>query len=130
MSLNLINFTNRFKTEQDCIDFFVHSRWNGNPTCPHCKTDKAYDIKSRGIFKCRLCRRQFTVRIGTIFEESRLPLQKWLFAIFLITSLENGLFSIQLAKYLGITQKSAWFMLRKIRYAASTKAFNTPLNNF
>lgn len=127
--LNLIDFNNRFKSEQDCIDYLAQARWNGNPVCPHCESDNAYKIETRSIFKCRKCRKQFTVRIGTIFEESRLPLQKWFLAVFLLTSLKKGISSVQLAKYLGVTQKTAWFMLQRIRYAVNNKNFDKPLKN-
>lgn len=128
-AVNLIEFQQQFGTEQQCIDFLADARWGDSPVCPHCKTDKAYKFKDGRLFKCHKCRQQFTVRIGTIFEESRLPLQKWFLAIYLLTSLKKGISSIQLSKYLGITQKSAWFMLQRIRWAVSQDSFDAPLKN-
>ncbi len=128
-AVNLIEFQQQFGTEQKCIDFLSKSRWGNSPVCPHCKTDGAYKFKSGRLFKCRKCRQQFTVRIGTIFEDSRLPLQKWFLAIYLLTSMKRGVPSTQIAKYLGITQKSAWFMLQRIRWAVTQESFNAPLKN-
>ena len=70
-----------------------------------------------GVYKCKACREQFTVRIGTIFEESKIPLSKWLMAIHLMTSSKKGISSHQMARELGITQKSAWFLNHRIREA-------------
>lgn len=124
---NLISFYQRFATEDACIDWLEETRWNGEPICPHCGSVTVYRCKSRRIFKCKDCTKQFTVRIGTIFEESRLPLQKWFLAIWLLTSHKKGVSSIQIAKHLGITQKSAWHMLHRIRYAINSGSFDQPL---
>lgn len=128
-AVNLIQFQQHFKNEQSCINYLATARWNGNTTCPHCQHEGAYLLKTRNIYKCAKCREQFSVRTGTIFEESRLPLQKWFLAIYLLTSLKKGIPSTQMAKYLGITQKSAWFMLQRIRYAAGQKGYDAPLRN-
>jgi transposase-like protein len=124
---NLIGFYQRFATEDACIDWLEVTRWNGEPICPHCGSVTVYRCKSRRIFKCKDCTKQFTVRIGTIFEESRLPLQKWFLAIWLLTSHKKGVSSIQIAKHLGITQKSAWHMLHRIRYAINSGSFDQQL---
>lgn len=115
--LNLINFHAEFPDEKACIDYLAKIRWGDEPICPHCGSITIYEIKTRNIFKCNDCKKQFTVRIGTIFEESRLPLQKWFYAIYLLTSQKKGISSVRIAEYLGITQKTAWFMLQRIRYA-------------
>ncbi len=73
------------------------------------------------------CRKRFSIRVGTIFEDSKLPLKKWFMAIFVITSHKKGIASTQLAKDLGVTQKTAWFVLHRLRHAARTKSFNRPL---
>jgi len=113
---NLLTFYSKFKDEQTCRDYLAELRWNGRIICPHCGSiDSSYRYKDGKLFKCRACQKQFTVRVGTIFEDSQLPLQKWFLAIYLATSLKSGISSIQLSKYLGITQKSAWFMLHRIR---------------
>ena len=114
--MNLIEFNIKFKDEQACIDWLINKRWgNGNAICSHCGSEKNCKHNTRAIYTCKDCKTQFSVRMGTIFEHSRLPLYKWFLAIYLFTSLKKGLSSIQLSKYLSITQKSAWFMLQRIR---------------
>lgn len=107
--------------------------WADGPTCPHCgNCDKVYALKGvrskpskknpegierHGLKKCAECRKQFTVRIGTIFEESHIPLHKWLQAIYLMTSSKKGISAHQLHRVLEITYKSAWFMAHRFREA-------------
>ncbi len=79
------------------------------------------------MLKCSDCRKPFTVRVGTIFEESALPLQKWFMAIYILTAHKKGISSLQLSRDINVTQKTAWFMLHRIRYAVKTKSFNKPL---
>jgi transposase-like protein len=114
---NLIDFFNQFASEAKCAEFIAQQRWGNEIVCPKCGVVgiKAYKLVS-GRLKCAECRKPFTVRIGTIFEDSMIPLQKWLLAIYLCTSLKKGISSIQLAKYLNVTQKTSWFMLQRIRY--------------
>lgn len=127
--MSLIEFQRKFDKEIDCIKFLEEARWGGEPVCPHCGCLGAYKFKSGKILKCKACRKQFTVRIGTIFEDSRLPLSKWFLAIYLLTSMKKGLSSIQMGKYLKVTQKTAWFVLQRIRYAVNTDQFKNPLSN-
>lgn len=126
--IDLFQFTEAFPTEQSCVAFLEKARWpDGEPISPF-GTKGAYSFALRpGLYKCKQTRRNFSVRHGTIFEESRLPLRKWFFAIFLLNSLKKGISSIQLSKYLGVTQKTAWFMLQRIRSAVEHKAFALPL---
>lgn len=114
---NLIQFYQKFGTEEQCQDFLFKNRWANGVTCPKCgEIDvKTYKLAS-GRYKCASCRSAFTVRAGSIFEESPVPLQKWFLAIYLCGSLKKGISSIQLSKYIGVTQKTAWFMLQRIRY--------------
>jgi transposase-like protein len=96
-------------------------RWNGNPVCPFCATCERVQVRKLvGYYRCLACKKDFTVRTGTIFERSHIPLDKWLFAIYLIVTARKGISSLQLSKELGITQKSAWFMLQRIREACGT----------
>jgi transposase-like protein len=92
-------------------------RWNGQPVCPHCGHDVAYKFATGTYYKCKACRKKFTVTIGTIFEDTKISLCKWFIAIYIFTSHKKGISSCQLAKDLGITQKSAWHMLHRIRHA-------------
>jgi transposase-like protein len=115
--MNLLEFQQKFSTEQVCRDWLAEKRWGNkeNPVCPHCNSKQIYTHSDGKLFSCSECKKQFTVRIGTIFEDSRLPLFKWFIAIYLFTSLKKGISSIQLSKYINVTQKTAWFMLHRIR---------------
>ncbi len=127
---NAIDLMQVFSSEKACLNHLKALRWNGNPYCPHCGgCEKVYEFKDGKTFKCSDCRRKFTAKVGTIFEDSALPLQKWFFAISLVTSHKKGISSIQLSKDIGVTQKTAWFMLHRLRYASNTKSFNKPLKN-
>ena len=119
---NLIEVTTHFSDKKVCKDYLAKMRWNGNPTCPHCGNEKVYTMKHN--YKCAKCRKQFSETKGTIFENSAIPLQKWFVGIWLFTSHKKGISSIQLGKDIGVTQKSAWFMLQRIRYAMETKTFD------
>ena len=95
-------------------------RWPNGPVCPHCGTEKGWPIKTRkGVYKCGTyqCRKQFTVTVGTVFERSKVPLNKWLMAVYLMCSSKKGISSHQLHRTLGVTQKTAWFMSHRIREA-------------
>ena len=121
--MSLFAFQQQYPDEASCLVFLETQRWgeNGaNRYCPHCGSLKSYKFADGKLFKCGDCRKKFTVKVGTMFSDSHIPLQKWFYAIYLNTSLKKGISSIQLAKYLGITQKSAWFMLQRIRYSVET----------
>lgn len=94
-------------------------RWNGFPKCPFCgEISRVHRRKvDGGYFRCNACKKDFTVRTGTIFERSHVPLDKWLYALYLIVTARKGISSLQLSKELGVTQKTAWFMLQRIRTA-------------
>lgn len=117
-----------FGDEQACVDHLTAIRWKGGAFCPHCGSTKVYHFADKRNHKCGDCRKRFSIRVGSIFEDSKLPLRKWFMAIFLITSHKKGIASTQLAKDLGVTQKTAWFVLHRLRYAARTKSFNRPLD--
>src|SRR4029077_1677439 len=86
-----------------------------------------YAFKDKRTHKCGDCRQRFSIKVGSIFEDSKLPLRKWFIAVWMITSHTKGISSAQLARDLKITQKSAWFMMHRLREAARTKSFNRPL---
>ncbi len=97
-------------------------RWPNGPICPHCGVEgTAYAITGKsarpGLFKCKDCRKQFTVTVGTVFERSKVPLNKWLLAVHLMTSSKKGISSHQLHRSLGVTYKTAWFIAHRIRHA-------------
>lgn len=114
--------------EQAATEHFTAIRWKNGAFCPHCQSARVYHFKDGRSHKCGGCRKRFSIRVGTIFEDSKLPLRTWLLAIWLITSHKKGIASTQLAKDLGITQKSAWFVLHRLRHAAQTRSFNRPLD--
>lgn len=117
--MNFADFGKKFKNEQSCINFLTKERWGNkkNICCPRCNHKEIYIYKNNKTFKCKGCLKQFSIRIGTIFEGSNVPLYKWFFAIYLFTSFKKGASSVQLAKTLGTTEKTAWFMLGRIRVA-------------
>ncbi len=121
--------SNAFPDEDACINHFRALRWPDadKTACPHCGViGKPYTLKNN-THKCPECLKKFTVRNGTIFEDSKIGLRKWFMAVFLMTSHKKGISSCQLAKDIGVTQKTAWFMLHRIRNAAMTQEFNAPL---
>jgi transposase-like protein len=107
-----------------CTEFVAALRWPDGPVCDRCGgMDHSY-LTTRRLWKCRACKRQFSVKVGTIFEDSPLPLTKWLPAVWLIANSKNGISSHELGRALGITQKSAWFMLHRIRLALQAGSFD------
>lgn len=115
-----------FQDPQKAIDHFKAIRWRNGEFCPHCGHDKVYALKRKNTYRCAQCRINFSIKVGTIFENTKLPLRIWFGAIWLITNHKKGIASTTLATDLGITQKSAWFVLHRLRYAARTKSFNAP----
>lgn len=117
-------FVSRFKDDESCRDYLVRMLWNGKPRCPHCGNKKnIYTYTTRPVYKCGNpeCYKQFRVTTGTIFEDSKISLVLWFDAIRLMVVTKKGISSIELAKELGVTQKSAWYMLQNIRLAMSNK---------
>jgi transposase-like protein len=108
-----------------CTDYFAKVRWPDGPACPRCGCKEYSYLTTRRLWKCKNkeCRKQYSVKVGTIFEDSPLPLTKWLPAVWLATNSKNGISSHELGRALGITQKSAWFMLHRIRLAMQSKSF-------
>lgn len=114
-----------FSDNQVALDHFKTIRWSNGEFCPYCGHDKIYTLKANR-YQCAQCRSSFSILVGTIFENTKLPLRVWFGAIWLLTNHPNGIASTTLAKDLGITQKSAWFLLHRLRHAARTQSFNTP----
>ena len=108
-----------FPNEASCVEHLEKLRWPKGIVCPLCaSTRKFYNVTRSNGYKCADCKKQFSVRKGTIFEESRLPLRKWFAAAWLVTSNRKGIPSTQLAREIGVTQKTAWFMLSRLREVA------------
>ncbi len=124
--VNLLEFTELYPDEAACVQHLEESRWHGKIVSPF-TGGEVYRLKTRFLYKCKDTGKQFSVRHGTIFEESRLPLRKWFMALYILHSLKKGISSIQLGKFLGVTQKTAWFMLQRIRYAVEHENYKAPL---
>jgi transposase-like protein len=128
---SLYEFFSAVPDEQAAIDYLKSIRWAKGEFCPFCGHDKVYGFAKGKMagrqWKCAQCREKFSMRTGTIFEDSRIPLRKWLATIWIITSHKKGIASTQLAKDIDVTQKTAWFMLHRLRHAARTRSFNRPL---
>lgn len=112
---NLIQVAEYFKTEEICKEYLAKMRWNGKPVCPHCNHNRVYTT-NRG-YKCAnpKCYKKFTVTVGTYFENTKITLRKWFLAIYVISAHKKGISSLQLSRDIGVTQKTAWFMLHRIR---------------
>jgi transposase-like protein len=124
--LNAMTLAGMFSDEDKAREFLESKHWPEGPVCPHCGSVEAYRLTGKaesknpvpkGTCKCKSCRKKFTVRVGTIMEDSKLPIRYWLYAIHLMTSSKKGVSSLQIARELDITHKSAWFMTHRIREA-------------
>ena len=122
----LIQLNDHFANEQICREHLATLRWgkDGIPCCPFCGVVGAYSIESGKRYKCKdkACHRKFSVTVGTIFENTKLPLRVWFTAIYLACNSSKGVSSLQLSRNLGITQKTAWFVLSRIREMLKDKA--------
>jgi len=104
-------------TEETCRDYLVQQRWGGSPVCPYCGSGKVYRIENGQRFKCGNpeCYKKYSVTVGTVMEASKVPLVKWFTAIYVISAHKKGISSYQLAKDVGVSQQTGWFMLHRIR---------------
>jgi transposase-like protein len=116
---NLADAIRYFSDEQVCIDTVAGLKWPEGPECPKCgaKANRQHWLKNQKRWQCRDCGKQFSVKVGTIFEDSAIGLDKWLTAMWLLANCKNGISSYELARDIGVTQKSAWFMLHRLREA-------------
>lgn len=122
----LIEAVRYFADEGVCQELMCSIKWpDGNVNCPKCGNESVSPIKNRPAFQCnsRSCKKQFSYKVGTIFEESKLPLGHWFVAIWCIANMKNGISSHELARAIGVTQKTAWFVLHRIRLAMETGTF-------
>ncbi|MGZ5442197.1 MAG: IS1595 family transposase [Thermoanaerobaculia bacterium] len=113
--------------ELNAFDFAVALRWPEGVFCPFCQSGENSFISTRRVWKCKGCRRQFSVRVGTIFEDSPLPLGKWLVVMWMLANCKNGVSSYEVHRALEVTQKTAWFMLHRVRAAMKAKSFDKKL---
>lgn len=118
----IIELLDFFKDETTCITYLEQKRWGGTPACPFCGVVNPY--KTNRGYKCRekTCHKKFTVKVGTIYENSKISLRTWFAAIYLCTSSKKGISSLQASRQLGVTQKTAWFILHRVREMLKEKA--------
>jgi transposase-like protein len=125
--MNLMDLAKNFSTEEAAIEFLENKLWPDGPVCPHCgvmneafRMQSASDTKNKmrsGLWKCSPCRKTFRVTVGTIFEDSHIPLHKWMMAIHLMSASKKGMSAHQMHRMLGLGYRAAWFMCHRIRHA-------------
>lgn len=118
-TISCFDFMEMFPTEGATIKYLEDKLWGNGRKCPQCsQIDNSTSCKSKkGFYQCKNCRKEFSVKIGTIFESSRVPLKKWFYSIYLLQTSRKGISSMQLSKEIGVTQKTAWFILQRLREA-------------
>jgi transposase-like protein len=115
--LTLFDLAEMFPNEQAAIDYLAGILWKDGVGCPYCQSKRTSPRKVKNYHRCKDCRKDFTIRVGTIFHRSHVPLHKWLYAMYLLVTARKGISSLQLSKELGIAQKSAWHLEHRIRDA-------------
>src|SRR3954447_9873773 len=132
MELSIPSLASKIATEADAYEFLEQLRWDGNPVCPHCRSErKPYylnpqnggrktrqgKVSERRVWKCAECRKQFSVLTGTIFHGTKIPVRTWVFIIFEMCASKNGVSAREIERKYDLTPKSAWFLLHRIREA-------------
>jgi transposase-like protein len=119
-TISLITLFQMFPDAESARLYLESRLWENGVICPQCKaTERVGKQPKVGFYRCNACTLDFTIRTGTIFERSHIPLHKWLYAMYLLVTARKGISSLQLGKEIGVTQKSAWFMLQRLREACS-----------
>src|SRR3989337_842381 len=119
-TISRFKLTEMFPNEEAARQYIETYRWPNGTVCPHCEEAKRITIRKGGYYRCLACMETFTVRTKTIFERSHVPLHKWVHAMYLLLTARKGISSLQLSKEIGITQKSAWFVLHRLREACGS----------
>lgn len=132
-SPDLVAFQKRFPTDAKCREYFERIRWPDGPTCPHCGCfGRIWTIRGQsarsGLRQCGDCKRQFTVTVGTVFEATKVGLEKWFLAAYLLTKFRKGISSLQLSGMLGVARRTAWFMAQRLRLAMRVLSFDDLLH--
>ncbi|MBL7701496.1 MAG: IS1595 family transposase [Ferruginibacter sp.] len=125
---SIFDLLKAFPTEQSCINHLENLSWGGNPVSPFDASSKVYKCAGNK-YKCKNTGKYFNVRTGTIFDNTKIPLQKWFLALYVFSSHKKGISSHQLAKDISVTQKSAWFLLHRLRYAFDHPNFKAAVGN-
>lgn len=118
---SVLGFSRKFPDEAACEKFILQSRWPQGIFCPHCANHRVYRLEAQKRWKCAKCRRQFSARTGSILAESKVTLRQWMMAAWLLTSQRKGQSSSQFAMTLGVTQKTAGFLVNRIRQALQNR---------
>lgn len=122
--LSSYEFLKQFNTEFKCLKFLEKNLWKNGVKCGWCNSKRvSRKNKKAGFFQCKDCRKKFNVRTNTIFHRSKIHLRKWLYAVYLLQTARKGISSLQLSKQIGVTQKTAWFMLHRLRSACKSGQF-------
>lgn len=112
---SLLELVRYFDTEEKAVEYFEYIRWENEINCPHCNNKKCYEIKTQNRYKCSVCKKQFNYKTGTIFQDSKIAMRDWFVAIYLMINNKKGISSCELATEIGRTQKTAYYMMSKIR---------------
>lgn len=120
----LLEAVTYFSNKSVALKFVADLKWPDGAICPRCESKEVSFLKTRQLWKCKGCKKQFSVKVGTIFEDSPIGLGQWLPAMWPIANCKNGISSYELARALGVTQKTAWFMLHRIRLAMQNRSFS------
>lgn len=121
-AISTYEFMKQFPDEKTAKEYLEKKRWSGKVKCPHCENiERVQTRKKEGWYRCLSCKKDFTVRTGTIFERSHVPLDKWLYAMYLLVTNRKGISSLGLSKEIGVTQKTAWFLMHRIREACKNE---------
>lgn len=115
--MDIIKLIEKFSSQKKCIQHLEQIRWKNGAICPYCNSMHATPMAKEKRHKCSSCNRSFSVLVGTVFEATKLPLQKWFVAIFLVMDAKKGISSLQLARHLEVNKDTAWFLQRRIRTA-------------
>lgn len=114
----------RFKNERECHNFLIKLRWPDGAVCPYCKSEEVYRRSWNPGFKCRSCNCSFSVRNGTVFQSTKLPLLKWFQAISIISAAKKGISSLQLARTIGVHRNTAWYIQKRLRAVMQNEVLN------
>ena len=117
MVMDIGRLIEEYGTENKCIEALAELRWPDGVKCPKCDSDRIGKIETRSLFQCNNCEYQFSVRVGTVLQDSKLPLWKWFLATFLIIQSKKGISSAQLSRMVGVSAKTGWYLSHRIRAA-------------
>lgn len=112
---SVLALVKKFPNDKTCRAYLEHLRWGDTPACPFCGSTNSYNFPSEKRYRCKDCKKKYSATVGTIFENTKVPLQKWFIAIYLLSAHKKGISSLQLSRDIDVTQKTAWFILHRVR---------------